>query len=117
MQSPQSQQIVERFFKALQYCIDIGRIKSRNWYCTEYGFIQTHMWRQEKDPGRKIFEISWMTPLITKYDISAYWLMTGEGEMVFKSPPDKKLRKITPDLALEMLDSEPCYANVVQSPE
>lgn len=127
MQSPQSQEIVERFFKALQFLIDDGRIKSRNSFCTEYGFVQSHLWRQEADPSRKIFEMAWMTPLVTEYDISARWLMTGEGTMVFKSPPDKgeKPRNLTMDEVSNVLPAlmeacgaplleKPCCANVVQ---
>lgn len=88
MNTLQSQEVVTRFFEALQHLINSGEIKSRNRYCTKYGFVQSHLWRSERDPGRKLFELAWMIPLVANYGISARWLMTGEGSMVFKSPPD-----------------------------
>lgn len=95
MHSPQSQEVVARFYTALIYLINSGRIRSRNEYCKRYGIVQGHLSRVEKNNASKIFDIGWMTPLITDFEISAHWLMTGHGEMVFKSPPDGMKRVST----------------------
>lgn len=49
MHSPESQEVVMRFFRALQFLIDDGQIKSRNRYCKKHGFVQGHLWLTEKE--------------------------------------------------------------------
>ncbi len=88
MNNPKSQEIVARFYEALQYLINDGQIKSRNAFCTEYDIHQSRFWKAEQNHASQMFQLSWLTPLIVDYSISANWLMTGTGTMVFKSPPD-----------------------------
>lgn len=116
MHSPQSQEVVARFYMALIYLINAGVLKSRNEYCKRYGIVQGHLSRVEKNNASKIFDIGWMTPLISDYGISAHWLMTGRGEMVFKSPPDgmKRVSPATKQKNEKEVEICPSCANVVQ---
>lgn len=109
MNSPQSQEVVIRFYSALQKLIDAGEIKNRNAFCKKYGIIQGHFWRAEHNPGSKIFEIGWLTYLVSDYGVSANWLMTGLMEL--KLSPDN-VRKYAQLPKEEGADNEHIYSVV-----
>ena len=87
-----SQSVVERFYRALYYLIDAGQLKSRRAFCVKYGIDHTFLYRVEKNNSSKMFDLGWLTYLVCDYRISANWLLTGEGSVFFKSPPDKAQR-------------------------
>jgi hypothetical protein len=79
MHTPQSQAIVGRFFEALQYLIDDGRVNSRNAFCVKHGVRQCNLWKAERNPASQIFQAGWLTHLVNDYGVSARWLITGYG--------------------------------------
>ena len=95
MNNPQSQEVIERFFNAIRYLENENIIKSRLEFCQKYGIQHSSFYRTEQNPASQMFQINWLTILICDYNISASWLLTGRGEMGFKSPPDKKPQNAT----------------------
>lgn len=73
--------VMGRFFQAMEACKQQKHIKSVREYCTEIGVPTPHYYIQRKDLNRGFFEVGWMIPLVEKCHVSAYWLMTGKGQM------------------------------------
>ena len=72
--------IMERFFQAMEACKAEKQIKISD-YCRDNGIEKPHYYMQRKDRNRGFFEVGWMLSLVEKHHISAYWLMTGKGQM------------------------------------
>lgn len=79
MQTPQSQEIVKRFFEALQLLKAAKVIRGKQTFTRRYGINRWNMNTLEKDPSRDIFQPAWLTYLVEDYDISPLWLLTGKG--------------------------------------
>lgn len=94
MHTPQSQEIVARFYEALHWLIsdNDNDLKSLHDFAKRYEILYSNLHRARANHASQIFQIGWLTPLITDFSISAGWLMTGSGSMVFKSPPDSAQR-------------------------
>lgn len=97
MQSPDSQQIVARFFEALYRLIADKVIRGKQTFTAAFGINRWNMLTLEKDHTRDIFQPAWLTYLVTKYGISPMWLLTGKGDIyqkgknpLLKSSPAKK---------------------------
>ena len=73
--------IIERFYQALDRIIDDNAIRGVNTYCRLYEIDRRNLQAQRKDLDRGWFDVSWLVPLVSKYKISATWLLTGSGEM------------------------------------
>lgn len=73
--------VMERFFQAVATCKQQRLIHTVTDYCAECGIAKPHFYMQRKDRNRGFFEVGWMLPLVEKYHVSAYWLMTGKGQM------------------------------------
>lgn len=79
MQSPDSQLIVARFFAVLN---ELKKRKvSRLKFTEEHGINRWNLYTLESDHSRDIFQPAWLTYLVQDYNVSAEWLLTGEGEM------------------------------------
>ena len=72
--------IMERFFQAVEACKDEKLIKISD-YCKDNGIEKPHFYMQRKDRNRGFFEVGWMLGLVERCHVSAYWLMTGKGQM------------------------------------
>ena len=79
MQTPDSQEIVKRFFLALQYLKDEKLIRGKQTFTTKYNINRWNLNTLQKEPERDIFQTAWLTYLVCDYNISAHWLLTGEG--------------------------------------
>lgn len=112
MHTPQSQEIVARFYEAVQYLVNNGELRSLRDFTERYDILYSNFHKAMTDHSRQVFQIAWLTPLIADFSISANWLMTGSGSMVFKSPPDSP-RKLVPKPQEEGHICPSC-ANVVQ---
>lgn len=89
MQTEDSQEIVKRFFQALQYLKGLKIIRGKQTFTNKFGINRWNLNTLEKDPSRDIFQPAWLTYLVNEYGVSATWLLTGRGEIIkFKS--DKK---------------------------
>ncbi len=84
MNTPISKNIMERFYAALDAIIAKGDIRGINTYCRLYDIDRRNLIANRKDLERGWFQVSWLWPMVTKYGVSAEWLITGTGRM-FKS--------------------------------
>lgn len=86
MHTTQSQEVVARFYEAVQYLIDTGQLRSLRAFTEKYGILYSNFYKAMADHSRQVFQIGWMAPLVVDFNISADWLVTGRGSMVFRSP-------------------------------
>lgn len=77
---PTTSSVMERFFIALEECRAQGKLKVSD-YCRDAGIRSRNLYVQRKYQHRGYFEIGWATPLVMKYGVSAFWLLTGLGKM------------------------------------
>lgn len=74
--------ISQRFFVALEQLIQTGRVKSISEFGKRYGLVPRNMYFQRAEPSRQIIRPSWLAYLSRDYQVSAQWLLTGEGPMM-----------------------------------
>lgn len=82
MNTPDSQEIIKRFFTALYYLKDTKAIRGKGTFIQQYGIDRRNLQKLEKDPSRDIFQPAWLNYLVRDYGISATWLLTGRGEII-----------------------------------
>ena len=80
MQTPDSQKIVARFFEALDRLKMEHKIRGKQTFTREFGINRWNLNTLEKDHSRDIFQPAWLSYLVKRYDVSAQWLLTGEGD-------------------------------------
>ncbi len=81
MQTEIDQQVISRFYKALDAIIERKDIRGIQTYCNLYGIDKRNLYRQRKDTKTTILHFDWLIPLVTEYGISSFWLLTGIGKM------------------------------------
>nr|WP_315075412.1 hypothetical protein [uncultured Porphyromonas sp.] len=81
MNTPGSQEIMTRFYSALEALIALKKIRGVNTYCRRNNIDRRNLNAQKKDLDRSIFQLSWLQPMILDYGVNARWLITGEGRM------------------------------------
>lgn len=92
MQTYESKKITARFFEALKALKELGIIRSKQAFATEYGLNRANMAALQHGKGTATsVHLSWLTYLILDFNVSADWLMTGRGEMfVGGKAPEKR---------------------------
>ena len=73
--------IMQRYFSALERCRELKLIKNIGTFCDTNGIDKRHLYTQKKDLGRGFFEVGWLVPLVRDFNVSTYWLLTGQGQM------------------------------------
>lgn len=92
MQTPDSQQIIERFFEVIYDLIARKVIRGKQTFTREYGIDRWNFNKLEVDKSRDLFQLSWLAHLINDFGVSSEWLMTGKGEMYIWVPQPAKKR-------------------------
>jgi len=81
---PRAQSIIDRYFKAIDMLMASKSIKLNDfygyWEVNKGSMHNTKMGRQEKIPLQLIYA------LVTDYNVSADWLITGRGGMFARQP-------------------------------
>ena len=90
MQTTDSQQVIRRFFEALQRLKADKKIRGKQTFTNRHGINRWNMNTLEKDPGRDIFQAAWLTYLVQDYGVSPGWLLTGLGDFYLPQAPQKK---------------------------
>ena len=80
MQTESSQVIVRRFFEAIFELKSRKVIRGIQTFTTRYGINKRNFYTCKDQPGRDIFQVAWLGYLVTDYNVSPRWLLTGEGE-------------------------------------
>lgn len=79
MQTEQSKVIIKRFFEALQILKANKIIRGKQTFTNRYGINRWNLNTLEKEPERDIFQVAWLEYLVKDYNVSAVWLLTGNG--------------------------------------
>lgn len=90
MQTADSQQIIGRFFEALQRLKTDRKIRGKQTFTRAHDINRWNMNTLEKDHSRDIFQPAWLTYLVEEYGVSAQWLLTGNGEFYRKTKGESK---------------------------
>jgi len=89
MQNAEGIKIVERFFEALYDLIEKKALRGKQTFANKYGINRRHLWILEQNKSRDILQLAWIAHLIRDYNVSADWIMTGNGKMYVKEPPKR----------------------------
>lgn len=76
-----SQQIVNRFFEAIQALIDNDIIRGYSVFADRYGINRGNFTSLRTKGSRVAFQPCWLSFLVNDFHISAHWLVTGTGNM------------------------------------
>ena len=82
MQTPTSQIIVRRFFEAIHELKSRKAIRGVQTFTTKYGINKRNFYTCEAQPERDMFQVAWLGYLVTDYNVSPRWLLTGEGDFL-----------------------------------
>lgn len=72
--------ILNRFMQALDLLVQSGRIASRNAFCMECGLAKSFLSMLSSNQRRKVPMYA-IYHIVSRYKISANWLIAGHGEM------------------------------------
>lgn len=81
MNTPETKQVIERFYASLDAIIEMQKIRGVATYCRLYNIDRRNLINQRKDHERGWFQVSWLLPLVREYGINSKWLLTGFGRM------------------------------------
>lgn len=74
-------QIIARFFGVLELLKEKRIIRGINTFTERYGINRRNLYKLKQEPSRKLFDTIWLKHLVADYDVSAMWLLTGEGDI------------------------------------
>lgn len=81
MQTPDSQEVVKRFFDVINFLKKTKSINKTD-LVFKYNINQRNFWYAGKNPSSSMFQVAWLTYMVREYGVSAEWLLTGEGDML-----------------------------------
>lgn len=79
--SEDTKAIMDRYFLALERCLELKLLKNITWYCESYKIDRRHLYAQRADRSKGYFETGWLCTLIRGCNVSSSWLLTGTGDM------------------------------------
>lgn len=89
MQDEHSQQIVVRFFEAIDRLKSERVIRGVQTFTRRYGINRRNLYTLRLEPQRDIFQVSWLAHLVEDYGVSPRWLLTGEGDFYARKKNEK----------------------------
>lgn len=99
MNTPDSQEIVRRFFQALDRLKADKVIRGKQTFTLRYGINRWNMHTLQNNPASNIFQAAWLLYLVRDFHISPLWLIAGEGPFYapgWDAPKVKNLLKNEP---------------------
>ena len=100
-----SPHISTRVFYAIDQLTEAGQLTGLQEFCKRYGISTRLAYFQRQDPERRIIRLSWLTYLVRDYNISAHWLLTGEGPMTREVTAEAQKRAKNVQEIHRLLDS------------
>lgn len=85
MQTEESQIIIGRFFDALAQLKSDKRIGGKTPFAEKYNINRRNLYKLEKNYEKDIFQVAWLSYLVRDYNVSAMWLLTGEGSFYMET--------------------------------
>ena len=70
--------VTDRFFEAYDLLLQERKL-SRNQICRELDIDRRNFEKQKADHSRRILRPEWLSHLVSRYGVSADWLLTGKG--------------------------------------
>lgn len=107
--SPSGVEITNRFFKAIEILVENGYMRGLQTFTRRYNLNRRNIQHIKGSPSNTVLKPELLANLVTDFNISAYWLLTGNGP-VFQdgtdgNPNANKGRK-PPKNKREMEDSD-----------
>ena len=86
-------EIVKRFFKVLEALIKKDEIPHLSYFAYLHEDNKSYLHLLKSEPSRKLFQLKWVSTLMSVYGVSAEYLFLGTGEMFTyqNSPKDGKV--------------------------
>lgn len=72
--------VTDRFFIAFDALIESGETLTQT-FCREMSVDKRNFTKQRDDHSRQILKPFWLTFIVERFNVSAYWLLTGHGRM------------------------------------
>lgn len=72
--------VTDRFFTAFDALIESGETLTQT-FCREMSVDKRNFAKQRDDHSRQILKPFWLTFIVERFNVSAYWLLTGHGRM------------------------------------
>lgn len=85
MKTPDSIEIVKRFFAALEFLIASKVIRGKKTFTDRYDINRWNFNTIQKNPDNGMFQVAWLGYLVRDFGVSAEWLLTGRGRMLSKN--------------------------------
>lgn len=101
------EEVVKRFFEIIAELAEMKKLDS------EYAFMKKHeistgnFYALKRDNSRYILKPEWMVSLVKNYNVSAHYLLTGEGpHFDFKKKVEKSPKHIGNERRINELETE-----------
>ena len=85
MQTEERQIIIGRFFDALAQLKSDKRIGGKTPFAEKYNINRRNLYKLEKNYEKDIFQVAWLSYLVRDYNVSAMWLLSGEGSFYMET--------------------------------
>ena len=92
MQNRDSEDIVGRFFLAVETMKRDRVLGGLTPFCTRYGIDKRNLYKLREDKSRDIFQVAWLGYLVRDFGVSADWLLAGTGDFYRKKPQENRKR-------------------------
>ena len=84
MNNPESVAIINRFFEALSMLVANKTIRGISNFTDKHDISRWTLNNVRKNPKSDMFQLVWISYLVTDYGVSLEWVMTGKGGMFVK---------------------------------
>ena len=84
MNNPESAYIIKRFYEALDMLIANGTLAGVQTFTKEYNINRWNLQTVRANPESDMFQLIWISHLVSDFGVSAEWIMTGRGGMFNK---------------------------------
>lgn len=84
MNNPESIKIIERFYEALDVCIQLKKIRGVQTFTRAHEINRWNFNTVRANPESDMFQLVWISYLCKDFDVSIEWIMTGNGQMFKK---------------------------------
>lgn len=71
--------IVRRFFEALDALVLMRKLRGVATFARRYGIDRRNLAKLRRDPSRGIFRAEWLAVMVEDWHVSPRWLLTGDG--------------------------------------